>query len=181
MTPCANRFPQCIFVTYRPCARALVLSTTGHAFRGYASAPWTSASGYTNVGGCCWWRIHTSTRPHALNARSVDMQWIAAQIMDLSLAAAMTSKFMTTAIPVNRAPTSPLIPTPWQRHIHRRPPLHARGLRVVGCEQTMPSKKEKDRRMRQYAALNILEPRRACMTLLAKYTSFETLPLCEER
>jgi hypothetical protein len=30
----------------------IVRSTTGHTFGGYASAPWTSASSYTNVGGC---------------------------------------------------------------------------------------------------------------------------------
>ena len=30
----------------------IVRSTTGHTFGGYASAPWTSASTYTNVGGC---------------------------------------------------------------------------------------------------------------------------------
>ena len=30
----------------------IVRSTTGHTFGGYASAPWTSAAAYTNVGGC---------------------------------------------------------------------------------------------------------------------------------
>jgi hypothetical protein len=30
----------------------IVRSTTGHTFGAYASAPWTSALGYTNVGGC---------------------------------------------------------------------------------------------------------------------------------
>jgi TLD len=30
----------------------IVRSTTGHTFGAYASAPWTSAGGYTNAGGC---------------------------------------------------------------------------------------------------------------------------------
>jgi hypothetical protein len=30
----------------------IVRSTTGHTFGAYASAPWTSAGGYTNVRGC---------------------------------------------------------------------------------------------------------------------------------
>ena len=30
----------------------IVRSTTGHTFGGYASAPWTCANTYTNIGGC---------------------------------------------------------------------------------------------------------------------------------